>query len=131
LCVASKALEEDLDGTRPDSYVPDLIAKLLLNLSHDRTVTRTNFINRLRREFVRRAPEINKLGNEKYDEEDEEGPKGWETLGMMDKVMMNHAVTCPHEERHPDADYGCRSTYCTHSASGTYWTLKSSAVSSR
>ncbi|KAH9457707.1 hypothetical protein Pst134EB_010026 [Puccinia striiformis f. sp. tritici] len=57
-------LEADLDGSQPDSYLPTLIQKLLVSLTGDRTTNSSNWESRLRREFLRREPHENPLGEE-------------------------------------------------------------------
>lgn len=57
-------LEADLDGTQPDSYIPILIPKLLVALTGDRSINAENWQSRLRREFLRRQPSANPLGEQ-------------------------------------------------------------------
>ncbi|KAA1119115.1 hypothetical protein PGT21_015506 [Puccinia graminis f. sp. tritici] len=57
-------LEADLDGSQPDSYLPSLIPKLLVSLTGDRTTNSSNWESRLRREFIKREPQANPLGEE-------------------------------------------------------------------
>ncbi|PLW19333.1 hypothetical protein PCASD_15213 [Puccinia coronata f. sp. avenae] len=61
---AISKLEADLDGSQPDSYLPSLIPKLLVSLTGDRTTNYSNWESRLRREFLRREPHENPLGDE-------------------------------------------------------------------
>ncbi|MBW0490096.1 hypothetical protein O181_029811 [Austropuccinia psidii MF-1] len=59
-----RKLEDDLGGLQPDSYVPILVTKLLISLTGDRSINITNWESRLRREFSRRDPNNNPLGQE-------------------------------------------------------------------
>ncbi|EGG10947.1 uncharacterized protein MELLADRAFT_92342 [Melampsora larici-populina 98AG31] len=64
LFCGSQKLEEDLDGTQPDSYVPGLAARLLVLLTGDRCINANNWESRLRKEYSRRDPIGNPLGTE-------------------------------------------------------------------
>ncbi|WVQ71316.1 hypothetical protein IAR50_000844 [Cryptococcus sp. DSM 104548] len=79
-----EALENDFDGDET-ALVPTLIAKLLFALTYNRQINRDNAFEHLRKQYLKRLPDISPFGTL-------EEPIEWATLGLGKKVEALHQL---------------------------------------